>query len=433
LYGQEVQPIDFDSTAVLLSTGQVGPVALVRVAQCTNNQNDGSDRRQNPTTVTATDSDDDASLSPAEMVCDTDVTYVATPLLVAADGSGRTMATAIVALEQARFLAKTKTPWTRYWSARRSALSIHRYPDDNQRIYKTIPLRLPVANGWRGDLNYSARTKRVNFDALPANTKGDYCGVLLLKSNDPLARANTDPTELRALLNDALPQFSALLDDETVAAVARKPVSYLPAFRYVSRLHHRATTVLLGDAAHQVKPYFGLGCNSALEDVVVLADCLSEHTSATDLPQAVTAYSRRRSTDAKVLVQISRDLDRPGPLGVIMFIVPLIMDAMFAKCNKVWPGLFQPNVITMLQDERYTFRRLARRKRWDRTVQVSILGLMAWGLALAARLAVQGTASLFKTRPRNVWSGLVLLNTIALMARSLPMLVRRQKTATTNQ
>lgn len=38
---------------------------------------------------------------------------------------------------------------------------------------------------WRGDINYSARTKAANFDALPA-LGGSYCGVLLVKSDDQL-------------------------------------------------------------------------------------------------------------------------------------------------------------------------------------------------------------------------------------------------------
>ena len=61
-----------------------------------------------------------------------------------------------------------------------------------------------------------------------------------------------------------------------MAAVAAKPPSNLPSFRYVGpRLHRGASTVLLGDAIHTVKPYFGLGANSALEDVIVL--CVGAH------------------------------------------------------------------------------------------------------------------------------------------------------------
>jgi hypothetical protein len=45
--------------------------------------------------------------------------------------------------------------------------------DDNQRIYKTVPWKVPTK--WRNDLNYSARSKdgRVFFDSLPADVDGN--------------------------------------------------------------------------------------------------------------------------------------------------------------------------------------------------------------------------------------------------------------------
>ena len=53
--------------------------------------------------------------------------------------------------------------------------------------------------------------------------------------------------------------------------IAKEPSS-LPVFRYVGpRLHRGGTTALIGDAVHTVKPYFGLGVNSAFEDVQVLS------------------------------------------------------------------------------------------------------------------------------------------------------------------
>ena len=41
-----------------------------------------------------------------------------------------------------------------------------------------------------------------------------------------------------------------------------------------------ASTALLGDAIHSVKPYFGLGVNSAFEDVTVLSQALDDAPSA---------------------------------------------------------------------------------------------------------------------------------------------------------
>lgn len=123
---------------------------------------------------------------------------------------------------------------------------------------------MKVPSDWRPDVNYSARSKgaRVNFDALPADKNGNYCGVFLISKDDEFAAADCDADGFRNLLDETLPQFSALLDDETVAAVAKKSPSLLPSFRYAGpRLHQGDRTLILGDCAHTVKPYFGLGAN----------------------------------------------------------------------------------------------------------------------------------------------------------------------------
>jgi hypothetical protein len=265
---------------------------------------------------------------------------------------------------------------------------VKRYVDDNQRIYKTIPMKVPA--DWRPDLNYSARTKngRINFDALPANRNGEYCGVLLLKKGDPLAEADTDPVELRKLMDEDLPQFSALLDDDTIALVAQKPVSYLPAFRYAGpRLNQGDRCIIIGDSAHTVKPYFGLGANSALEDVKFLADIISSTDSLSD---AVHEYSRQRAAEAKALVRISRELDRPGAIGFVTFILPIILDSIF---NGLAPNLFAPNIISMLQRPQYTFQEVARRKRLDRLAQVGIITVGLTGVATAAKFLIKSLAN----------------------------------------
>jgi 2-polyprenyl-6-methoxyphenol hydroxylase-like FAD-dependent oxidoreductase len=60
-----------------------------------------------------------------------------------------------------------------------------------------------------------------------------------------------------------------------------------------------------------VKPYFGLGANSALEDVIALQSCLDQ--SPLDHPaSALKHFSKLRGPEAKALVTISRGFDRPG-------------------------------------------------------------------------------------------------------------------------
>lgn len=189
--------------------------------------------------------------SDTDIQCSTDpVERVSTNLLIAADGTSRTVANAMEELDRQK--RDGMLPLRRIFAGK--GFSVTRYPDDNQRVYKTIPMKLPA--DWRPDLNYSARSKDggMNIDALPANREGNYCGVLLLRKDDVMAKPDVDPNTLREFLNKKLPQFSAIVDDDVVAQVAKKPPSFLPAFRFVSpRLNQGDTTILLGDCAHTVK------------------------------------------------------------------------------------------------------------------------------------------------------------------------------------
>ena len=151
---------------------------------------------------------------------------VTADLVIGADGAARYVANAME--EQSRTDS----------SLGRRKVRVTRYTDDNERVYKTVPMRLP--EGWRPDINYSARSAdgRVIFDALPASGSREYCGVLLLKSDDEFAQPGSDAAGLRALLEKSLPQFSPLVSDDAVAAVAAKPPSSLPSFRYVGPSVH---------------------------------------------------------------------------------------------------------------------------------------------------------------------------------------------------
>lgn len=239
-YGYEVTPVDFcagDGTSV-----------VVQVTKCA--EDETFSPKYNP-----------------DKLCDAaEPLVVTTNLLIAADGTSRTIANQME--QEDKKERESMNPLQKLFAGK--PFSVTRYEDDNQRIYKTIPMKLP--EGWRPDLNYSARTKggRVTFDALPADRKGTYCGVLLLRKDDLLAASDTDPKKLRKLFVEDLPQFNDLVDDRTMEMIAKKPPSFLPCFRFVGpRLHQGDRTLLLGDCAHTVKPYFGLGANSALEDVMV--------------------------------------------------------------------------------------------------------------------------------------------------------------------
>merc|ERR1712087_562987 len=132
---------------------------------------------------------------------------------------------------------------------------------------------------WPSELNYSARSKnnRITLEALPSNSDGLLCALLLIRPDDEFAKANCDPQKLRRYFDEEFPQFGALIDDDEMDRLAKKPATSLPSFRYAGpRLNYGQRTLILGDAAHTVKPYYGLGCNTALEDVEILSDILDE-------------------------------------------------------------------------------------------------------------------------------------------------------------
>lgn len=392
-YGYEVEPLDFEA-------GEDGAEVVVRVSKC-----EGETVTLNQKSILG-DSEGESDL-----LCNVENSVViSTNLLIAADGTARTVANRME--EDDRAKRKKMNPIQRIFAGK--PFHVTRYVDDNIRIYKTFPMQLPP--DWRHDLNYSARSKggRVTFDALPANRKGSYCGVLLLRKDDPMALPNSDPVELRKLFDEALPQFSKLIDDETMVTGAKKAPSFLPSFRYVGpRLNQGQRTVMLGDCAHTVKPYFGLGANSALEDVKILSTAID--SSNGDLTQAVQIFSDKRAGESKALVKISRELDRPGALGFITFILPIILDAIF---HGIAPKIFAPNTISMLQKEGIGFQQVARRKRLDRLGQVAILGSVAVSMFSLAKVIVATIANALGKRSSTVFGGFLgLVVLISLVSK----------------
>jgi kynurenine 3-monooxygenase len=62
-------------------------------------------------------------------------------------------------------------------------------------------------------------------------------------------------------------------------------------------------TVLLGDAAHAIVPFFGQGMNAAFEDCVALAECLDEH--AGDLTRALPQFEAMRKEHADAIADMA--------------------------------------------------------------------------------------------------------------------------------
>jgi 2-polyprenyl-6-methoxyphenol hydroxylase-like FAD-dependent oxidoreductase len=86
-----------------------------------------------------------------------------------------------------------------------------------------------------------------------------------------------------------------------VGEIGRYPIydiASLPRWR-------RGPIVLLGDSAHATSPSAGQGASLALEDAIVLAQCLRD---VPRLEDAFATYERLRKGRAEKIVQYSRDI-----------------------------------------------------------------------------------------------------------------------------
>eukprot|EP00970_Alexandrium_tamarense_P011122 scaffold2361_cov203-Alexandrium_tamarense.AAC.36 len=252
--------------------------------------------------------------------------------LIGADGAARTIANAMETNDVER--RQGMNPLRRLFD--KPQFRVTRYEDDNQRVYKSIPISFP--SHWPYDLNYSARStnNRAAFEALPSDAYGNYCALLLLRPEDELAKADCDPAVLREFFNVEYPQFSKLLGDDVMTDVAKKP-----------------------------------------SNVMILSDILNSTPDLSrSLNAAVEQFTKERSADSQALVTLSRGMDRPGKLGTVRFVLPLVLDSIF---NKMAP-----------KKEGIGFRQIQRKKRLDRAMQSAVI---LSGLTLVGF----GTKTLVKT------------------------------------
>jgi 2-polyprenyl-6-methoxyphenol hydroxylase-like FAD-dependent oxidoreductase len=242
--------------------------------------------------------------------------------------------------------------------SKKNGFFVRNYEDKNVRVYKTIPLHFPKGvdkNGkkWRGDLNYSVRTKSdINIDALPTK-EGPYYGVVLYRPWDERMNNMKTGSDAKAFFDEVLPMFSSIVRDGDLERFAQQKESKLPRFSYVGPVLHRGqTTCLLGDCIHTVKPYFGIGVNSGFEDVMVLDDALNSCND--DIPSALVKYSELRAKDTEAVVKVFQRLDG----GFFSFVFPLIIDGIF---NGIAPAIFTPNILRSMQDPTRKFSEVKNR------------------------------------------------------------------------
>jgi 2-polyprenyl-6-methoxyphenol hydroxylase-like FAD-dependent oxidoreductase len=257
-----------------------------------------------------------------------------------------------------------------------SPLKVVSYPDTNTRVYKTIPLEYDLCedpSSWRRDLNFSASSQGkadITLEVLPTK-EGKGVGVALFKPGNVAIDECDTADKVKKMVESNFPQFKDVIPERAFAEFAKQRVQRLPIFQYAANSLVGPKTALVGDSIHTVKPYFGLGVNSAFEDIGVLRDSLQTLQTALggSLDASLERYSESHKHNARAMVQMSRTFDQ----GFFKFVLPIILDTFF---HKLLPQVFSTNCIRILQQHDMPFAQAGAIKRRDRALQIAIISIV---------------------------------------------------------
>jgi 2-polyprenyl-6-methoxyphenol hydroxylase-like FAD-dependent oxidoreductase len=101
---------------------------------------------------------------------------------------------------------------------------------------------------------------------------------------------------------------------------------------------YRGPMVIIGDAAHAVSPSSGQGASLAIEDSLVLAQCLRD---VADPEQAFVAYERRRRPRVERIVAWGARMNStkaPGPFARVLrdLVLPMILKQQGSRASRDW-------------------------------------------------------------------------------------------------
>lgn len=154
--------------------------------------------------------------------------------------------------------------------------------------------------------------------ALP-NLDGSFTVTLFLSYADGEYNFNNLTTKERVIeffnkyFKDALKLMPNLADD-----FFKNPTSPLGTVK-CSPWHYKGNTLLMGDAAHAIVPFYGQGMNASFEDVVEFDKVLEEHEGNWETVFKTYEASRKKDTDAIADLAIDNFHEMKGHVNQTVF------------------------------------------------------------------------------------------------------------------
>jgi kynurenine 3-monooxygenase len=156
--------------------------------------------------------------------------------------------------------------------------------------------------------------------------------------------------------------------------------------------YHRDRVVLVGDGCHAVYPFYGQGMNAALEDCLVLDECLAAHPA--DRAAAFQAFqdARKRNTDALAELAKQNFVELRDTANQPAFVARKQIDLLLSR---LFPNRWRPLYTMVVHTTMPYAEAMERQRRQER-----ILRMFGVTAILSVTLPVfTGVRRMFRRRP----------------------------------
>lgn len=197
-------------------------------------------------------------------------------------------------------------------------------------------LQLGRIHGWRSPQGITLLASR-------QKDRSVSCNLFVPSQNEQVANLN-DAQDVFQFFQQNFPDLSSSISEVDAQDFCDKPLSKIWTVR-CDRYHYKDSVLMIGDAAHAISPSIGQGCNSALEDVVVLDSLLNEYSD--DWAMALRKYSQCRVADAHAVKELA---DNTLPLKKGMFMVFILRLTFRRTMHRLFPQFFSLPFFDLIPD-----------------------------------------------------------------------------------
>ncbi|MCU0418843.1 MAG: FAD-dependent monooxygenase [Cyclobacteriaceae bacterium] len=186
--------------------------------------------------------------------------------------------------------------------------------------------------------------------ALP-NPDGSFtCTLFFPFEGNPSFESLQTEAEVDRFFKSVFPDAAALIPD-LIDDYRSNPTSSLVTMKCYPWVRHH--TLLIGDAAHAIVPFYGQGMNAGFEDCRVLNDLLDHHQD--DWDRVLPAFQQLRKPDADAIAQLALDnfVEMRDLVGDADF---LLRKKIEAKLHALYPDKWIPlySMVTFHDTIRYS-------------------------------------------------------------------------------